>query len=312
MSVFSTKFNVDDLVEQGLVVKKTYKEGKYKGLSILKYHRQVFFKNLWHLDDRLLECRGIVVDEEDNIIVRPFKKVFNLFENGAGESLNYTDYVDFVIKLNGFMACVTVTEKYGTIVSTTGSLDSPYVELAKEWIDLDSFQYEDTAIPNTYTFEVCDNEKDPHIIEEDDGATLIGVREVHSGDLFTEDACDVIADLYGFKRPYHFAGMVGKVLESMPHRFKEGYMLRSKDSEGAVICKMKFPYYLSKKALQRCGKNKANMMFDNPSEFKKKLDEEFYDIFDKILETFTKEEYLSMTEQERRKWIEEYFNYDGS
>ena len=82
------KLNVDDLVEQGLVKKKTYTKGKYKGLSVLKYSRKVFFDNLWHLDDRLLECRGTVVDEADNIIVLPFKKVFNFGENGTYVTLN--------------------------------------------------------------------------------------------------------------------------------------------------------------------------------------------------------------------------------
>ena len=38
------KLNVNDLVEQGLVRKKTYTEGKYKGLSVLKYTKKVFFK----------------------------------------------------------------------------------------------------------------------------------------------------------------------------------------------------------------------------------------------------------------------------
>ena len=39
------------------------------------------FNNLWNLDDRLLECRGTVVDKDWNVVVLPFKKVFNLGEN---------------------------------------------------------------------------------------------------------------------------------------------------------------------------------------------------------------------------------------
>lgn len=78
-----TKFNVDDLIQEGLVKKKAYTEGKYKGLSVLKYDRKVFFNNLWNKDKRLLDCRGIVVDENNNIISYPFTKVFNLFENGT-------------------------------------------------------------------------------------------------------------------------------------------------------------------------------------------------------------------------------------
>ena len=70
-----TKFNADDLVEKGLVTKKTYVEGEFKGLSVYKYSRKVFFDNLWGLDERLKDCRGIVVDENNEIISYPFTKV---------------------------------------------------------------------------------------------------------------------------------------------------------------------------------------------------------------------------------------------
>ena len=36
------KLNVQDLIDLGLVIKKSYTEGIYKGLSVLKYHRKVF------------------------------------------------------------------------------------------------------------------------------------------------------------------------------------------------------------------------------------------------------------------------------
>ena len=96
------KLNIQDLIDQDLVVKKSYTEGVYKGLSVLKYHRKVFFNNLWHLDERLLECRGTVVDEDWNVIVLPFKKVFNLGENGT--QVDPDRGVIIPEKINGFMA----------------------------------------------------------------------------------------------------------------------------------------------------------------------------------------------------------------
>lgn len=50
------KLNVQDLIERKLVTKKTYTNGIYKGLSVLKYPKKVFYDNLWHLNDRLLDC----------------------------------------------------------------------------------------------------------------------------------------------------------------------------------------------------------------------------------------------------------------
>lgn len=73
-------FNADDLVDKGLVTSRYYPD---LGLKIYKYARKVFYNNLWHLSPRLLECRGIVVGNEGNVVAWPFTKVFNLGENST-------------------------------------------------------------------------------------------------------------------------------------------------------------------------------------------------------------------------------------
>ena len=294
------KLNVQDLIDQGLVVKKSYTEGVYKGLSVLKYHRKVFFNNLWHLDERLLECRGTVVDEDWNVVVLPFKKVFNLGENGT--QVDPEREVIAPEKINGFMAAATSTNKYGLVVSTTGTLDSEYASLACKWIEKGKVN---TMIKGvTYLFEVCDKE-DPHIVEEEEGAYLIGIRDLDTGELWQEDELDLFSKWMGYSR-----GSTVKVkFKDIPETKKEGFMVRCAETQ-EVLCKLKSPHYLSKKALQRCGKNKAKLIFKDTKKFREQLDEEFYPILNKIVETFTEEEYLNLTEQERRKWIEEYFEND--
>ena len=301
------KFNVDDLIQQGLVKKRTYTEGKYTGLSVLKYARKVFYDNLWHLDNRLLECRGIVVDEDDNIIVLPFKKVFNLGENNTKVDTN-TDVV-CPRKINGFMAAATMTEKYGLIISTTGTLDSEYAILARKWIEK---MVTNKMIPKlTYLFEICDK-SDPHVVKEGEGAYLIGVRSHAAEDKYLLPECIVnfeAANL-GYKRPDVWEGKFKDLPLDVEH---EGYMVRDTHT-GETLCKIKSNHYLGKKCLQRVGKTKASKMWNNPDLFKQQLDEEFYKVFDKILDMFTQEEYLELTEQQRRSWIENYFaekNYVG-
>lgn len=294
------KFNVDDLIEQGLVKKKTYTEGKYAGLSVLKYSRKVFYDNLWNIDSRLLEARGIVVDEDDNVIVLPFKKVFNLEENNTKVDPN-TDVV-CPRKINGFMAAATMTEKYGLIISTTGTLDSEYAELARKWIEKG---FSNKMIPKlTYLFEICDK-SDPHVVKEDEGAYLIGVRSHATEDKYLLPECIVNFEAANldYKRPDVWEGKFKDLPLDVKH---EGYMVRD-STTGETLCKIKSKHYLGKKALQRVGKTKASKMWNNPELFKQQLDEEFYKVFDKILDTFTQEEYLSLTEQERRSWIENYF-----
>lgn len=292
------KFNVEDLIEKGLVKKKTYTSGKYAGLSVLKYSRKVFYDNLWHVDDRLLECRGIVVDENDNVIVLPFKKVFNLGENNTKVDPDLE--VVCPRKINGFMAAATMTDKYGLIISTTGTLDSEYADLARKWIEKGFTHRMETNY--TYLFEICDK-SDPHVVFEGEGAYLIGCRSIETGLLLDEDTVYNEASLLAFESPDVWEGKFKDLPLDVKH---EGYMIRDAETD-LTLCKVKSKHYLSKKALQRVGKNKASKMWNNPELFKQQLDEEFYDVFDKILDTFTQEGYLNIDEQERRLWLENYF-----
>jgi hypothetical protein len=294
------KLNVDDLIAQGLVKMKSYTEGKYAGLAVLKYTRKVFFKNLWHLDERLLECRGTVVDSEDNVIVLPFQKVFNLHENHT-EILGGTPVV-LPMKMNGFMASATKTIQYGLIVSTTGTLDSDFAVMARKHIEAKSTDFMERGV--TYLFEICDV-SDPHIVPEKEGAYLIGARHIKSGTLAREVLLDGMSD---YMRPpvvsMYFSEAL-KVLQQVKH---EGFMVRNVFN-GDVMCKLKSPYYLSTKALMRVGKARIKVLFDNPEAFKERIDEEFYGIVDHITDIFTEGEWEALTEQGRRAHIEEYY-YD--
>lgn len=289
------EFNVDDLIRQGLVKKKTYTEGVYKGLSVLKYSKRVFWDNLWHLDDRLLECRGIVVDEDDNIIVRPFKKVFNVGELNC--DIDPDREVIVSEKINGFLGAVTMTKKYGLIVSTTGTLDSQYAVLARKWIE--KGEYESFIKDYTYLFEICDD-TDPHIVSEVAGAYIIGIRSM-CGELVSETG--VTLGNLGFQRP-----IVRKMLyKDIPPTDKEGYIVRCAHT-GEPLCKIKSTHYLAKKALMRMGKKRCGVMFNNPDEFRKQIDEEFYELLDFILATYSEQGYNDLTEAGRRKLFEEFFD----
>ena len=298
------KFNADDLVEKGLVTKKTYAEGEFKGLSVYKYSRKVFFDNLWGLDERLKDCRGIVVDGNYNIVSYPFTKVFNYLENGT--KVDRDHIVVCPQKMNGFLG-VASNYKGKLFVSTTGSLDSDYAKLAKEVIT----KQDPNFLPKeglTYMFEICDP-SDPHIIKENAGAFLIGVRENYLGsELASEAYLDIVCKKdTKFFRPMIKTMPFDLILRESKSCKHEGFMIRDYYT-GETLCKLKSRFYLQKKALQRIGKTKANEMFDNSVKFKEKLDEEFYGLFDFLIDNYTKQEYFSLKEQERSELIFKYFN----
>lgn len=66
--------NVKQLLEQysKQVTVKPSKDGQY---LVVKYKREVFFKDEW--DDFLRECRGMILDQDYNIVSLPFTKIHN-------------------------------------------------------------------------------------------------------------------------------------------------------------------------------------------------------------------------------------------
>lgn len=67
---------LNNYYEEGLVRKQTHPT---LPLIIWNYTPKVQYENLW--DDITLMCRGLVTDNEGNIIARPFRKFFNIEEN---------------------------------------------------------------------------------------------------------------------------------------------------------------------------------------------------------------------------------------
>lgn len=297
-----TKFDVADLIASGLVRAKTYTEGDFAGLSVLKYHGRVFWDNMWGRDRRLLDCRGIVVDQEGNVILHPFTKIFNRGENKT--DLNPNDIVIEVQKVNGFMAGATVYNGKW-LVSTTGTLDSDYARLAKGVIDFD----QNPRLVNSKTwqgldlmFEICD-QSDPHIVYEEPGAYLIGARVKDTGQMLSESALDGLC-LPTWKRPAWRKCLFSDVLRASQTCKHEGFVVRDPES-GELLLKIKSPHYLAKKFFMRGGITKCNLIWDT-DRVKKSVDEEYYPLLDHIRDNYTKDAWVAIVEQDRRTIIENF------
>ena len=291
-----------ELIAKGLVKQKRYDNG----LSVFKYTREVFYKALWNEDPLLLEARGMVLDDDGNKVIWPFTKVFNHHENGT--ELDLDTVVVAPRKVNGFMASARYW-KGELVVSTTGTLDSDYAKLALSYIEkLEGIEIMASNI--TVLFEICDP-SDPHIVEEEAGAYLIGGRymqnTMHEGEMLTEGQLDVWANLIGAKRPALLLGTFRDVLNTLQTCKHEGFMVRLATPEQPTVMKLKSPHYLAKKALMRMGQKKVDFMFTNKEEFLKTIDEEFYSIVHYITRWYDAETWGSKTDAERRAKIEEYF-----
>ena len=74
---------LNEYIEKGLIIKQVHPT---LPLSIWNYSRTCQYDRLW--DDVTLNCRGLVLDNEGNVIAKPFPKFFNYEEHTAEEIPN--------------------------------------------------------------------------------------------------------------------------------------------------------------------------------------------------------------------------------
>ena len=266
---------------------------RYPDLRVVKYKNKVFYKDLW--SPELCKMRGLVVDENWQVIVRPFDKIFNRGEKFAPK-FDYGEMVWAVRKVNGFMAALTKDADHGLIVSTTGSLDSPYVELAEK--HLLPLRHHGLINGVTYLFEIVD-ESDPHIVAEEPGPYLIGCRTVCSKIQLHECDLDVIARGFEVKRPEWRQLNFGELMEERKTVEHEGWVAYSMDYEKAI--KVKSAYYLTKKFFMQAGDMKLTPKWLNAN--RENFDEEFYPLIDAIM---ADEQFAILDQAQRREWIERF------
>lgn len=275
------------------------KETSVPGVYVLKYKREVFHKNLWN--DFLRECRGLVVDENFNIISMPFTKIHNYGIEAEAPVLDPATVVEAHRKINGFMVAVT-WHNNDLLVSTTGSIDSEFVKMANELIEPRREQYVILCKANpeyTMMFE-CVHRNDPHIVEEEEGMYLLAWRKKEWGSLV--EASGIQARLYGeFLGCVGFGAFkttVGELLEQVKTVKHEGFVFYTEDG---IASKIKSPYYLTKKALMRSNFDK---FLSQEGRFK--LDEEFIPLYNWIYEV-ERERFFELDEMARREYIENWF-----
>lgn len=269
----------------------TRKESRtYPGLFVIKYTRKVFFDNLW--TSELEICRGLVVDADWHVVIRPFTKIYNRGERGTDFPTN--DVVQAIEKKNGFMCAVTYVESLGKcVVSTTGSLDSDFVALATPYVEPFFAYIAEFGRYTTWLFEIC-SPADPHIIAEKEGAYLIGAQDVGYEDCpYSEEYVDIAAAEMRAKRPLRKFILFGDLLDEMVACRHEGYVVRLMSQ----ALKIKSPYYLVTKALARGNFEKIL------AGAKQHIDEEYYPLLDYLK---TLPDFVGMEEQQKISIIREF------
>jgi hypothetical protein len=294
-----------EYVRQNSQSVKMRESATYPGLYVLKYSKKVFYKNSW--DQYLEECRGAVIDQDFNLFAYPFTKIYNFGIESRAPVIDVDTKVTAFRKINGFMAAITFWNG-DLLISTTGSLDSDYVDMVRKMIR-EQYNYEDWCLVFsrsdmqgvTFMFECC-HVDDPHIVPERPGMYLLGFRENVWGSRVQYDSFTLrdLAKELGCYTPECTITNMGRVQELTKECRHEGHVVYTDDGRST---KIKSPYYLVNKWVAR--NPNTDKLVDLNRDIKSSIDEEYHKLIDHIRANIS--EYTAMSEQERLLWIRKYF-----
>lgn len=273
------------------------KESEFNGdrLYVCKYSRKVFYNNLW--DSILVEARGLVLDQFYNIVAYPFTKIFNYGIEANAPKFRPDEQVTAISKVNGFMVAMT-NYKGKLLVSTTGTIDSKYVAMARELVTKELEDYILSTQEITFMFE-CVHPDDPHIIPEYVGLYYLGQRYNGLQSYITTTNKDM-SRLKDVSMPEQLHCSFQEVLDAVKVCKHEGYVVYTIGADGSQkVTKIKSPYYLMSKAIARASGDKLSRL---------RVDEEFHPLLKQISQDET---FVNLTEQERLNYIRKYYENMG-
>ena len=268
----------------------------YPGLFILKYTRKVFYDGLWN--DFLEECRGTIIDKDFRVVSRPFQKIYNYGVESKSPVVSLDTRVMAFRKVNGFLASVT-WHNDDLLISTTGSTDNDYVNMARSLIDLDKYRHVCREWHGTTFMFECVHPNDPHIVREEPGMYLLGYRETswNSKIDLTPSLLRMLTTDFGSHPVGHLTTTMGELIKLAKKVKHEGFVFYTPDGDSA---KIKTPFYLTNKWMARNPRTDKLLT----KEFKEQIDEEYYPLLDHIRDNIV--EFTALTEQERLAWIFAY------
>lgn len=209
-------------------------------LLLIRYGVADMQPSLWTDKNSIFrECRSIVIDiKNENIVIAPFKKFFNLNEVKETEisvirkKIKKAKVFEITNKLDGSMQCARY---YNNNIILTGSRS---ISRDQSWRIDDGY----TMLDNNYKQMIKDNPqltfifeyislKDAHVVnykKEEQGQYLIGARNVYTGEQLTHNQLTHLAIIYKIK-------ITKKEYKSFEQLLNDMKLYKSNEKEGWVL-----------------------------------------------------------------------------
>ncbi|MBI5064999.1 hypothetical protein HZA97_02075 [Candidatus Woesearchaeota archaeon] len=228
-------------------LKKAFHKNKWKWEECEDLFKCISFRNkkhmwLYNYNDTVLvqrnhpvlvKCRGLVVDDEGNILNFPFERFFNEFEEEQAE----IDWCSAEIheKVDGSLICVFWS---GTEweVTTRGSF---YPTEIKKGVDFSALfkkhfsSFDKLEKKYCYMFEIVSKENRIVTWYDYEAIYLLGARDLHTLKEISQKELDKIAKKLSVKRPLKYSADSIEQCKKLFENFK-------KDQEGLVVSDANF------------------------------------------------------------------------
>ena len=199
-------------------------------LTIYNYSKYCQFKSEWN--EITLQCRGLILDKNHNIVAKPFSKFFNLEEEKSIPDEPYTIYE----KLDGSLGILFYYD--GWHIATRGSFTSEQSQRAQQILNQKYSHLLDSLNRDwTYLFEIIYPEN-RIVLDYGNREDLILLGIINRITLQEEELKD-----YGFPylQPSRYDGINFKQLKDLNLQNHEGFVIKFKSGKRI---KIKFEDYV--------------------------------------------------------------------
>lgn len=278
-----------------------------EGLRIICYTQTCNSDRYWN--DTTIACRGLIVDKDDNIIARPFKKFFNYEEHEVCENILKPKDIDELAfdwtpevyeKLDGSLGILYWVDNV-PYIATKGSFTSPQALHATHLLHTKYRDSWDKLLhTKTYLFEIIYPE-DLHVVTYKDVDDIFLLAIISTENYF-EYPVEIMKDVFPVVKKYHLPNWK-ECRQLVDGTNREGFVIKI----GPLRIKMKYEEYwrlhylkagLSEKTIRRClvdgdmsPVNEALTMFDEErviyyNNIIKKYTDKYAEIMDKCVEDY--------------------------
>ena len=173
---FGSRISAKNIVGiQDMINQKLIKAVRHPTLpfTIYNYTTKTQYERLWN--EYTIACRGLIIDDDRNVVARPFPKIFNYgeFDESSEDMEIITEIPEFYNKLDGVLG-ITYPNDSEIAVATRGSFTNPQSQFATQWLR-DRIPPSKLKPEYTYLFEIIHPNSRIVINYEFEGLVLLAV-----------------------------------------------------------------------------------------------------------------------------------------